>query len=121
MLGIESNNSSSRGPAGGVDPDAVRKRCRHQSVRVLISEVIFAECRKQVKVLDPADMLRADAQLIHLLFVIRDIVVNSFDLSDQPFVLPCCDLFPGGAFHLRVKIVLHVLSLSSFINVLMRA
>ena len=74
-----------------------------------------------MKVLDPVDMLRADTQFIHLLFIVRDVIVNSFDLSDQPFILPCCDLFPGGAFHLRVKIVLHFLSLSSFIYVLMRA
>ena len=121
VLGIESHNSSSCRSAGGVDPDTVRKRCSHQPVGVLVSEVVFAECRKQVKVLDPVDMLRADAQLVHLLFIVRDIVVNSLDLFDQSFVLPCCDLFPGGAFHLRVKIVLHVLLLSSFINVLMRA
>ena len=89
-----------------MDADAVLQVSAQHAIWIGIPQVGFAEEGKLTDVIHAFDVIRCEAFLLHQMAVVRDVLPDMADLSENLFILDLQDFFPWSRFDFRLIILL---------------
>ena len=107
FLCIKSYHALSGSAGSGLDADAFLEVCAEKTVGICFTEVIFAQERELLDIIDTLNVFRLYSFFVHQIAVVGDIVIDMFHLPDDLFVLNFENLLAGRGLDLFLVIVFH--------------
>ena len=99
LAGVPHHGRLARCPGGGVDAYDLAHRHGTEAERIIVAQVIFGGKGELDDVVDAVDVVRGDAQLLHLLAIERGVMVDTLH-----------GLFEADALDLAKAFAIHALN-----------
>ena len=110
LLGVERDDSFTRGTRCGLNSHAVFKVGCKQSVRICVTKIGFGEKGQLFDVVNALNVLRFNTGLVHEIAVVFHVFIDMLYLLDDFFVLDFAERVESGGLDLRLIIMSHWLS-----------